>query len=212
MPTEPKALDDDPRASQRQPDMFPRYIDRDREAKADDADLVERDAAKLAGEANGTAGLVLDPSHRQLVGPHIGPGDVIREIAHRRCKGTDQPFLGREGHLGIGKYHRFAAAVRQLGRGILEGHRPGQPEGFLGADIVRYAHATDCRPAGDLVDCDDSLEPDGRPVNVDELQGPERVGKRNTSPSHPLRVVHGFRSHKISDTTRLTARRVTIGK
>jgi len=116
LPTEPKALDDDPRASQRQPDMFPRYIDRDREAKADDADLVERDAAKLAGEANGTAGLVLDPSHRQLVGPHIGPGDVIREIAHRRCKGTDQPFLGRERHLGIGKYHRFAAAVRAARR------------------------------------------------------------------------------------------------
>ena len=100
----------------------------------------------------------------------------------------------------------------QLGGCILEGHRPREPEGLLGADIGRYAHATDCRPAGDVVDCDDSLEPDGRPVNVDELQGPERVGKRNTSPSHPLRVVHGFRSHKISDTTRLTARRVTIGK
>ena len=74
----------------------------------------------------------------------------------------------------------------QLGGCILEGHRPREPEGLLGADIGRYAHATDCRPAGDVVDCDDSLEPDGRPVNVDQFQGPEVVGEAKYVLHHTL--------------------------
>jgi hypothetical protein len=41
-----EALDDDPRPRQRQPDMLPRDIDRDRKAKAGGADLVE-DARRM---------------------------------------------------------------------------------------------------------------------------------------------------------------------
>ena len=73
--------------------MFPRDIDRDREAKPGGADLVERDASDLAREANGTACFVLDSSHCQLVGPHIRPGDVIDEIVDRRGKSPDQALL-----------------------------------------------------------------------------------------------------------------------
>ena len=172
-----EALDDDPCPRQRQPDMLPRDIDRDRKAKAGSADLVEWDAADLSRQPDSTARLVLDPSHRQLVGSHIGPRDVIREIADRRGEGADQALLVLERHLGIGEDHRFAAAVRQSGNGILEGHRPRQPEGFLGADIGRHAHAADRRPAGDVVDRDDRLETDGGPVNVDELQAAQLIGQ-----------------------------------
>jgi hypothetical protein len=69
--------------------------------------------------------------------------------------------LSKSRHFGISEDHRFAAAVRQTGGRILEGHCPRQPEGFLGADIGGHAHAADCRPTGNVVDGDDRLEADG---------------------------------------------------
>jgi hypothetical protein len=42
----------------------------------------------------------------------------------------------------MGEDHRFAAAMRQAGRGVLKGHRSRQPEGLLVADIGRHTHAT----------------------------------------------------------------------
>jgi hypothetical protein len=77
----------------------------------------------------------------------------------------------------LGKNHRFATAVRQTGRGILEGHRPRQSEGFLGADVGRHLHAADRRSAGDVVDGDHRFEADRCTVNVDELEGAELLGK-----------------------------------
>jgi len=67
--------------------------------------------------------------------------------------------------------------MRQAGSGILESHCPRQPEGFLSADIGSHAHAADGRPAGDVVDRDDRLEPDGRSVNVGPVSGAEVVGE-----------------------------------
>jgi hypothetical protein len=157
--------------------MLSRHVDRTSQPEAGRADLVERNAADLAWQPDRAARLVLDPSHRQLVGPHIRPRDVIREIADRRGESADQPLLVGERHLGIREDHRFAAAVRQPGRSILEGHRPCQPEGFLGADVWGHPHAADRRPAGDVVDRDDRLQTDGGPVNVDELEGSQLVGQ-----------------------------------
>ena len=157
--------------------MLPRNIDGSNEAKPGSADLVERDTADLARQSDGTADLVLDPTHRQLIRTHVGSRDVIEEIADRRGERPDQALLVAQRHFGVGKDHRFTAAMRQAGCGILEGHRPCQSKGFLGADVGRHSHAADRRSAGDVVDRDDRLEPDGWTLNVDKLERSELVGE-----------------------------------
>jgi hypothetical protein len=101
----------------------------------------------------------------------------MRKIADRRGKASDQLLLVGDLHLGIGKDHRLAAAMRQASISILKGHRSRQPEGFLGTNIGRHAHGADCRSAGDVVDRDHRLKPDGRSVNVNQFQGPQVVGE-----------------------------------
>ena len=123
-----------------------RDVDRRDKAEAGGADLVERDAADLARQADGAAGLVLDPAHRQLVGAHVGAGDVVDEVGDRGGKGADQPLLVRGRHLGIGVDHRLAAAMRQARGGVLERHGAREPKGLLGAHVRRHADAAD-RPA-----------------------------------------------------------------
>jgi hypothetical protein len=165
-----KALDRDPRALQRYPEMLPRHVDRAGETKAGGADLIERDAADLARQSDRAAGLVFDPSHCRLVGSHIRPRDIFVEIGDRGGEGSDQPRLLAQRHLGVCKDHRFAAAMRQTGGSALEGHCPRQPEGFLGADIGGHAHAADRRSASDIVDRDYRSETDRRPVDLYQLE------------------------------------------
>ena len=71
--------------------------------------------------------------------------------------------------------------MRQTGCGILEGHRPCQSKGFLGANVGRHSHAANRRSAGDVVDRDDRLEPDGWTLNVDELESAKRNASSITS-------------------------------
>jgi hypothetical protein len=52
--------------------MLTGRIDRSDEAIPGSPNFVERDAADLTRQANGATGLVVDPSQRQFVGPHIG--------------------------------------------------------------------------------------------------------------------------------------------
>jgi len=77
--------------------MLPRNIDGSNEAKPGSADLVERDTADLARQSDGTADLVLDPTHRQLIRTHVGSRDVIDEIADR----PDQALLVAQRHLWV---------------------------------------------------------------------------------------------------------------
>jgi hypothetical protein len=172
-----KALDHDSRTGELQLDMVPRYVDCSDKTKTGGADLVERDAADLARQPDGAADLILDPAHGQLVGSHVRTRDVLGEIADRRGEGPDQPLLVAQRHFGVGKDHRFAAAVRQTGRGILEGHRSRQPEGFLGADIWRHPDPADRRPAADIVNRNHRLEIGRRPVDVNQLEWSELIGK-----------------------------------
>src|SRR6516162_1757997 len=172
-----KALDHDPRAFEGHLDVLSGHLDRTDETKTRGADLVQWDAADLAREPHGAARLVLDPTHRQLVGSHIGAWDVVGEIFDRPGEGPDQPLLLLKSHFGVSKDHRFAAAVRQTRGSILQRHRARQPKSFLGADIGRHAHTSDSWSAGDIVDCNHRLETGRRPVNVHELEWAEFIGK-----------------------------------
>jgi hypothetical protein len=137
--------------------------------------------ADLTGQPDGAPGLVLDPPHRRLVGPQIRPRDVIDEMPIAAAKARISRSLSRGGILGSAKINQFAAAVRQSGRGVLEGHRPRQAEGFFGADIRRHAHAADRWPAGNVVDRDDCLEADRSRWIWTSLKGPSSSPKRNAS-------------------------------
>jgi hypothetical protein len=67
--------------------------------------------------------------------------------------------------------------VRQTGRGILEGHCSRQPEGFLAADIGCHPNPADRRIADDIVDRDHRLEANRRPVDLNDLEWSELIGK-----------------------------------
>ena len=65
--------------------------------------FLDRDSADLAWKPHGATGLVFDPSHRQFVGSHIRPRDLLSDIGDRRGKGPDQSLLDAQWHLGVGK-------------------------------------------------------------------------------------------------------------
>ena len=154
-----------------------RHVDAGREPEAGRADLVERNAADGAGQTDGAAGLVLDPAHAELVRSHVGPGNVVGDIADGVGEGADELLLSLGRHARIAEDHRLAAAVRQAGGGVLPGHRAREPEAFLDRDIGRHAHAADRRTAGGVVDDDDRLQADAGPVNMDDPGRAELVGK-----------------------------------
>jgi hypothetical protein len=143
------------------------------------------------GSPTSAAGLVPNPAHCQLVRSHVRTRDVFGEIADRRSEGPDQPLLVAQRHFGVGKDHRFAAPMRQTGRGILEGHCSRQSEGFIGADIGRHPNPADRRTAGDIVDRDHRFEADRRPVDLDDLEWSEIVSKAK-------RVLHPFLARSIA--------------
>ena len=57
------------------------------------ADVVEGDAADRFRQADGAAGLVLDPAHAQFVGPHVGAGNVVGDVANGVGEGADDLLL-----------------------------------------------------------------------------------------------------------------------
>jgi hypothetical protein len=67
-------LDRDAGRCERQSEALCRHFDRHDEPEPGGADRVERDAAEFARQADGAPRFILDPSHRQFVGPHVGPG------------------------------------------------------------------------------------------------------------------------------------------
>jgi hypothetical protein len=181
-----EALDHDPRTVQGHLDVLPRHIDCADKTKTRGADFVERDAADLARQPDGPADLVLDPAHCQLVHSHVRTRDILGKIANGRSEGPNEPFLLGQRHLGVAKNHRFAAAMRQAGRGVLEGHRPRQSERFLGTDIGRHPNATDRRPAGDVVDHDHRLETAEGRWMCTSSNGPSSSANETYPPSRPL--------------------------
>jgi hypothetical protein len=127
--------------------------------------------------------------------PISGPGTYSVRLAIAAAKarisgeGPNQPLFVGQRHFGVGKDHRFAAPVRQTGRGILKGHCSRQSEGFLGADIGRHPNPADRRPASDIVDRDHRLETNPRPVHLNDLEWSEIVSKPKRV-SHPSRSFH----------------------
>ena len=72
-------------------------------------------------------------------------------------------------HFRIAEDHRLAAAMGQIGRGVLHGHGAGQTKRFLGADVGRHADAADGRAAGNVVDGDHRFEIMLGVVDMDDL-------------------------------------------
>jgi hypothetical protein len=62
--------------------------------------------------------------------------------------------------LRVAEEHDLAAAVRQARGGVLEGHRPCQPQAFLHGDVRGHAHTADGRSLGDIVDNQHRLQAD----------------------------------------------------
>ena len=198
-------LDREPRALQRQPKMLaPRP--RSRRRGRSRSPRSRRGGFRPApAAAHGPADFVLDPGHRQFVGPHVGAGDVVDEVAIAVANARISRSLRRAAFCGSRRSRtcrRHAAARRQRFSASL----PARAESFLGADIGRHAHAADRRTANDVVDRDNGLRASSGARYERALSGPFRRQSETHHPSHPLRPVHRFKSHKISDTTRLTPR------
>ncbi len=172
-----EALDRHPGALEIHPYLGPRHVDRRGEAEAGGADLVQRDAAELPRQAHRAADLVVDPAHRSLVGAHVGARNVVDEVGDRRREGADQLLLLPRVHLRVTVDHRFAAAMAEAGGGVLEGHRAGEAERLLGADVGRHADAADGRAAGDVVHRHHGPETDARAMDMQDLVRPQLVGE-----------------------------------
>ncbi len=126
LPNGAEALDGDARAFQLEPDEAARHVDAGRHAEAGGADLVERNAADRGRQSDRASGFVAHPSHAELVGSHVGAGDVVGEVADGIGKGAHDPLLVGGRHVRIADDDRLAAAVRQAGGGVLPGHRARQ--------------------------------------------------------------------------------------
>jgi len=91
------------------------------EAEAGGAELVERDAAELARQADRAADLVVHPGHARLVGAEVGAEDVVGGAAQCRREGTDQPLVSLAGNQPTGRDDD--PGVERKG---LLGHGPGE--------------------------------------------------------------------------------------
>ena len=156
----------------------------DGDAEPSRADLVERDATNLSRQPDGAADLIGHPCHAALVGAHVGSGDVVLKTANGVAETADQLLFFGLGHGRVAEDDRFAAAVRERRRGVLEGHGARQAEALLGARGGCHAHAADRGPAGDVVNDDDRLESDARIMNVDDLHGAEVVAEPKRRLAH----------------------------
>jgi hypothetical protein len=170
-----EAFDRHPRPGEGDPGLGRRDLGRDGDAPAGGADLVERDAAEHAREADGPIDLVLDPGHAALVGAHVGARNVFGERADRAREGADQALLVRRRPAGVGDDAGLAPAVWQAGRRVLHGHGPGEPGDLFERDVAGHAHPADGRSARDVVDDHDGLQPDPRVVDPHDLVRPELV-------------------------------------
>ena len=79
-----KTLNGHARALQVKADEFASDIDAGGKAETGRSDLVERNSADLAWQADGAAGLVLDPGHAAFVRAHVRTGNVIGHVAQAR--------------------------------------------------------------------------------------------------------------------------------
>ena len=155
--------------------VFTGHLDSVQQAPAGCADFVKWDAADFPGQPHGAADLVPDPAHTLFVRPHVGSEDILLDLFQGTGEGAHQFFLLPAGHGGVAVEYRLAAAVWQVGGGILEGHGPCQAEAFLGAHIRRHAHPADGGPPGDIVHHQGAAQPDRGLVYFDYLEGAELV-------------------------------------
>ena len=81
------------------------------------------------------------------------------------------------GHARFAEDDRFAAAVRQAGRGVLPSHGTGEPKAFLNRHIGRHSYAADSGPARSVVDHDDRSQLQARTIDVNDPRWPEGIGK-----------------------------------
>ena len=72
-----ETLDCNPSPIQRNADEWLRHLGRDGNPKAGGPDLIQRNAANHARQADRTTDFVADPCHTDLVGAHVRAGDVI---------------------------------------------------------------------------------------------------------------------------------------
>jgi len=157
-------------------DLFGR-LGRCHEAVAGGADLIERNAADLAWQADGAADLVIHPGHGLFVGAHVGAGDIVDEVGDGASEGADQRFLLLRRHSRIGENDRLAAAMRQACRGILQRHGARQPGAFLKAHIRLHAGTADGRAGRHIVHHNDGLETHRRAMDMQDLARAELVGE-----------------------------------
>jgi hypothetical protein len=120
----------------------------------------------------------MDPAHADLVGAHIGPEDVVGDIGKRRRETADKTFLFRRRHLGVAEKDRFSAAMTQARSRVLQGHGTSQAKALLGRDVLGHTQPADGRPRGDIVDHQNTAQPDRRLLNVDYLRRPQIVAQR----------------------------------
>lgn len=148
-----------------------RHIDCGGETEAGGADLIERNAADRARQSDGAPRLVLDPRHAELVGAHVRASHVVGDIADRAGEGADDSLPLIDRHARVAEDYSLGAPVRQAGGGVLPRHGACQTEALLERDVGRHAHASDCRPAGGVVDDENGFEPQRRPMDMNDARG-----------------------------------------
>jgi hypothetical protein len=106
---------------------------------------------------------------------------VVREVADGPGESLYQPLVVGKRHFGISTDHPLGAAVWRTGCGILEGHCPGQPEGFLGADIGGRRTPPIAGPQAMLSIAVTALRPPDERWTWTSFNGPSSSAKQNTS-------------------------------
>ncbi len=138
-------------------------------APAGCAQLIQGNAADLAGKTYRAADLVIHPGHALLIGAHVRAKDILVDIGKGARHGPDEFLLAGLVHFRIAEQDRFTAAVPQAGRRVFHGHGPRQAETFAGADVRRHAQAADGRPHGHIVHHQDGPQGDGRLMDMDDF-------------------------------------------
>ena len=109
------------------------------EAKTSGSQLVKRNAAHLAREADRATNLTLDPRHTSLVRAHVRTEDVVLDVAEGTCHGTHEPLFAIRRHPRIAVKNTLSPAVREPGCGVFQRHCPGQASTLLGGNVRRHA-------------------------------------------------------------------------
>lgn len=187
------ALDDDIRPGQA---PFAVVVDGSRAHGRIDATGGEGGGADLVAEGAGTT-VVADGLHVLEQGAHVHPGHVRAGGArdHLAEAGEERAALGRprRGDLAVEHDDGLRSAVGQLGEGVLERHRGGEPLGLarggLGGRVGAVAHSAEAGTEGRVVDRDDGPQAHAvvaagdrllaRPGFGDAVRG--RVGGRDCS-------------------------------